>query len=139
VTEPREHVFAQLAIREVPAKSGGFAMEMPIGPHVFNNRGGLQGGLLATLIDVVAGCAIVQGLPPGVSAATSDLSLHFLSAVTVGPAYAEANVVRQGRRSAVVQIEVYDEGRDVLAAIGTASFALVELRPDQLDVRTTGR
>jgi uncharacterized protein (TIGR00369 family) len=110
-------------------------MEMAVGPRLTNNRGGLQGGLLATMVDIVAGCAALDGMPAGQSVATSDMHLHFLSAVTVGPAHAEARVVRRGKRTAVVQVDVHDAGRDVLAAISTVSFAVIELRPDQVDAR----
>ena len=64
----QDHVIGQLQLREAPVTTGDYAMEMPVGPHVANNRGGLQGGLLATLVDVVAGIASLIGLPPGVSA-----------------------------------------------------------------------
>jgi uncharacterized protein (TIGR00369 family) len=124
-----------MGMRDVEVTTGDYAMEMPIGPHVANNRGGLQGGLLATLVDIVAGCAALKGLPAGVSAATADMNLHFLSAVTVGPARAEATVVRRGKRSIVTKVEVRDLGRDVLAAIATATFTVIELRPGQIDSR----
>jgi uncharacterized protein (TIGR00369 family) len=130
-----EHVIGQLQFREAPVTTGDYAMEMPVGPHVANNRGGLQGGLLATLVDVVAGIASLTGLPPGMSAATADLNLHFLSGVTVGPARAEAWVKRRGKRVIVTQVEVWDIGRDVLSAIATATFHVMELRADQPDRR----
>jgi uncharacterized protein (TIGR00369 family) len=130
-----EHVIGQLQLREAPVTTGDFAMEMPVGPHVTNNRGGLQGGLLATLVDVVAGIASLGGLPTGMSAATADLNLHFLSGVTVGPARAEAWVKRRGKKVIVTQVEVWDAGRDVLSAIATATFHVMELRPDQVDRR----
>jgi uncharacterized protein (TIGR00369 family) len=131
----QDHVIGQLQLREAPVTTGDYAMEMPVGPNVSNNRGGLQGGLLATLVDVVSGIASLIGLPPGVSAATSDLNLHFLSGVTVGPARAEAWVKRRGKRVIVTQVEVWDVGRDVLSAIATATFHVMELRPDQRDRR----
>jgi uncharacterized protein (TIGR00369 family) len=125
-----------MGMYEVPATTGDYAMEMPVGPHVSNNRGGLQGGLLTTLVDIVAGCASLIGLPKGYSAATADLNLHFLSAVTVGPARAEAKVVRRGKRQIVTQVDVRDVGRDVLAAIATATFTVLELREGQIDRRS---
>ena len=130
-----DHLLAQLKMRDVPPTRGQVAMEMPVTPQMTNNRGGLQGGLLATLIDVVAGIAALEGLPEGQTVATADMHLHFLSAVTVGPAHAEANIVRRGSRTAVIQVEVHDAGRDVLAAIATTTFAVMSLRPDQVDRR----
>jgi acyl-coenzyme A thioesterase PaaI-like protein len=91
--------------------------------------------MIATLADVVAGMALHEQLPAGTGAATADLDVHFLSAVTVGPAHAEA-WVRRGTHSAVTQVEVYDAGRDVLAAICTLAFAVVQLRDGQYDPKS---
>jgi uncharacterized protein (TIGR00369 family) len=132
---PYGHLLGELGLRDAAPLTGEFAMEMPVGPAVMNNRGGLQGGLMATLVDILAGRAALQGLPPGRSVATSDLSMHFLSAVTVGPARAEATVLRRGRNKIVLRIDVYDAGRDdVLAAVSTATFVVVDLRPGQDDL-----
>jgi uncharacterized protein (TIGR00369 family) len=131
----RDHLLGELEMRNVAPTVGQFAMEMAIGPRVVNNRGGLQGGLIATLVDVVAGGAALEGLPPGQSVATADLSLHFLSGVTVGPARAEATVLRRGRTKIVIRVDVYDAGRDVLAAVSTATFAVIPLRDGQPDLR----
>jgi len=135
VTQPLDdHLFRQLDMSFVPCEHGGeFAMRLPVGPHITNTRGGLQGGLIATLADVVAGIALHEHLPAGTGAATSDLNIHFLSAVTVGPAHAEAWIRRRGKHTAVTQVEVYDAGREVLAAICTLTFAVVQLREGQYD------
>jgi uncharacterized protein (TIGR00369 family) len=110
-------------------------MEIPLSPRVINGRGGLQGGLLATLVDIAAGRATLAALPRGYSTATSDMNLHFMSAVTVGPARAEATVLRQGKRMIVVRVEVRDVGRDVWAATSTVTFVVVQLREGQPDFR----
>ena len=131
----KAHVLGQLGMYDVPAEGCDLAMEMPLSPRVANSRGGLQGGLLATLVDIVAGRAALAALPSGHSAATSDMNLHFMSAVTVGPARAEATILRQGKRMAVVRVEVRDMGRDVWCATSTTTFVVVELREGQPDLR----
>jgi uncharacterized protein (TIGR00369 family) len=132
----KNHLLGELEMRDVPAKDGELAIEMALTPRLVNNRGGLQGGLIATLVDVVTGRVAATGLDRGISVATSDLSLHYLSAVTVGPARAEATAVRRGKRQIVLRAEVYDVGRDdKLAAICTATFAVLPLRAGQVDVR----
>jgi uncharacterized protein (TIGR00369 family) len=125
------HLLGELGMYDVPAEGCDLAMEVPVTPRVANGRG----GLLATLVDIVAGRAAVASLPPGYSAATSDMNLHFMSAVTVGPARAEATVLRQGKRMCVVRVEVRDMGRDVWAATATTTFVVVELRDGQPDLR----
>jgi uncharacterized protein (TIGR00369 family) len=129
------HLLAELGMYDVPAEGCDLAMEIPLSPRVVNGRGGLQGGLLATLVDIVAGRAALASLPPGHSTATSDMNLHFMSAVTVGPARAEATVLRQGKRQCIVRVEVRDMGRDVWAATATATFVVLQLREGQLDFR----
>ncbi len=62
--------------------------------------------------------------------ATSDLTIHFLSPVALGPARADAWIVRQGRSNFVLQVEVTDVGRDnKLAAISTIAFTVLAPQP----------
>jgi len=133
------NVLGRLGMYDIETPEGAqLAMALPLDPRITNNRGGIQGGLLATLVDVVAGRAVTRGLGERQSAATADLNIHFLNAVTVGPAHAVARVVRWGKSLVVAQVEVRDEGRDVLAAIATLTFVVVALRPDQLSARDLG-
>lgn len=122
-----EHLFAQLDLRDVVVEGVDLAMEMSTGPNLTNARGGLQGGLIATLIDIVAGRLALQGLASARSIATADLTVHYLAPILVGPARAQARVLRRGSRSVVVSVEVHDAGADCLAAVGTIAFAV--LRP----------
>ncbi len=56
--------------------------------------------------------------------------MHYLSPVAVGPARAEARVLRQGRSTNVLQVEVTDVGRDnALAAVSTIAFSVLAPRP----------
>jgi uncharacterized protein (TIGR00369 family) len=125
---------------DVPATEGcDWSMEMPVTREVSNNRGGLQGGLLTTLIDVAAGICAIQDLPPGETAATSDITVHFLSGVTIGPARADVKILRHGKTKIVLRVEVFDKGRDVLAATSTVAFTKVLLREGQPDHRQAPR
>lgn len=136
VTDSAErHLFADLGMYDVEVEGCDLAMEMTLTPRVANTRGALQGGLIATLVDVVAGRAAVNSLPVGHGAATSDMTLHFLSGVTVGPARAVAKVLRRGKRMIVVRVDVYDAGRDVLATTATTTFVALALRDGQIDYR----
>jgi uncharacterized protein (TIGR00369 family) len=64
-----------------------------------------------TLIDVCGGLAATRALG-SVRCFTSDLTTHFLNGGKVGPVRAEANVLRCGRSSAVVEVRVIDVGAD---------------------------
>jgi uncharacterized protein (TIGR00369 family) len=126
-----EHLFHQLGMRDVPSPDGHLAIEMDVRPEFANVRGALQGGLIAVLIDVCAGRLAYQSCDheKGYSTATSDLTVHYLSAVSVGPARTEARVLRRGRSKFVLHVEVTDIGRDgELAAVATIAFTVLAPR-----------
>jgi uncharacterized protein (TIGR00369 family) len=137
VTGRGEHLFQQLGTRDLPSPEGHLVIEMDIRPEFANVRGALQGGLIAVLIDVCAGRLAYLSCDHenGFSTATSDLTIHYLSPVAVGPARAEARVLRQGQSTIVLQVEVADVGRDSkLAAVSTIAFTVIAPRrpdPDQ--------
>jgi uncharacterized protein (TIGR00369 family) len=131
VIQQGEHLFQLLGTRDMPSPEGHFVIEMDVRPEVSNVRGALQGGLIAVLIDVCAGRLAYQSCDHahGFSTATSDLTIHFLSPVVVGPAHADAWVVRQGRSNFVLQVEVTDVGCDnKLAAVSTIAFTVLPPR-----------
>ena len=84
------------------------------------------------LIDVCAGRLAYETCDHehGYSTATSDLSIHYLSPVAVGPARVEARVLRRGRTTIVLDVQVTDAGRDhTLAAVATIGFTVLAPRP----------
>lgn len=133
--DPENHVLTQLGMVDVEVPDGAdLAMAIPVHGRVTNPRGGLQGGLIATLVDVTAGRAALHRAGAGKTVPTSDLHLRFLSPVTVGPAVAVATVVRRGRSLIVVQVDVTDAGRDdTLAATATLAFSVLDVRGDEAE------
>jgi uncharacterized protein (TIGR00369 family) len=125
-----DHLFQQLSLRDVDDDVADLAMEMDVDDRFTNPRGGLQGGLVATLVDVVAGRAVFDGTPKGQHVSTADLSIHYLRGVTRGPARARATVLRRGRNLAVVSVEVIDMGTGELAAVSNLTFAVLPARRD---------
>jgi uncharacterized protein (TIGR00369 family) len=124
-----EHIFSSLGMVDVDVEGVDLAVEMPVTPRLSNSRGGLQGGLIATLVDVVAGRLAMDGAAVGHSSATNDLSIHFLAPIVEGPARAEGKVLRRGQRSVVVHVDVRDLAADRLAAVSTISFTVLAPLP----------
>jgi uncharacterized protein (TIGR00369 family) len=119
------HAFEAFDWREVVAEGADLAMEMDVTPRVVNSSGVLQGGLLATLIDMVAGVSLMRGERAYVRTATSEMQVSFLAGARVGPVRAEARVLRRGFRSAVVRVDVYDTGADdIYVATSTLTFSV---------------
>ncbi len=125
-----DHIFSSLGMTDVHVEGVDLAVEMPVTPRLSNSRGGLQGGLIATLVDVVAGRLATDGVAVGHRSATNDLSLHFLAPIVEGPARAEGKVLRRGQRSVVVHVDVRDLATDRLAAVSTISFTVLAPLPD---------
>ncbi|MFD4401207.1 PaaI family thioesterase [Nocardia sp. NPDC058499] len=113
-----------IGFRKAPDETGSETWELPVAPHVVNTAGGLQGGLIATLIDIAAGTLALESLPTG-GVVTSDLNVRYFRAVTTGTARTVSTIVHAGKRSIVVQVEVRNLPEDHLAALATVSFAIV--------------
>jgi uncharacterized protein (TIGR00369 family) len=122
------HLLGQLGMRDVVDSAERLVIEMDNRPDLTNIRGALQGGLVTTLIDIAAGRLAERHVGPDQSVTTADLNVHFLAPVVVGPARAEATIVRAGKRLIVTAVDVIDVGRDRLAARSTLSFAVLDPR-----------
>ena len=87
---------------------------VPITPRVHNALAALNGGVLATLLDVVVASAGTSAL--GRACTTSDIDIAYLSLGRVGPARATATVLGaplpRGTDRATVEVVVIDEGAD---------------------------
>jgi uncharacterized protein (TIGR00369 family) len=119
-----DHLLQQMAFRDVPDEDGDLTIELDLSARLTNPRGGLQGGLMATMADVVAGRAVFDGAPAGSACVTSDLTIHYLRALTVGPARARAHVVQRGRSRAVANVDILDMGSGRLSATCCVAFSI---------------
>jgi uncharacterized protein (TIGR00369 family) len=126
----RGHAFEAFEWIDVTVAGADWAMEMAVTPRVVNSSGVLQGGLLATLIDMVAGVALLRGDHGYGRAATSEMHISYLAGARVGPVRAEARILRRGYRTGVVRVDVYDAGADDLyVAAATLSFSVKQGDP----------
>jgi uncharacterized protein (TIGR00369 family) len=127
MTAPRSlrELFDQLGLQVVPSEEGTVVMEMPVDERTTNTAGGLQGGLIATLADVAAGQLASQATPFGFGIATTDLFVRYLRPIKVGPARAVAKILRTGKRSVVVQVDIHRGNDNEVGATATINFAAV--------------
>ncbi|CAM3028411.1 TetR family transcriptional regulator [Mycobacterium intermedium] len=120
-------LFAQIGLRPAAtANDGEFAVTMPVSPQVVNTSGALQGGLIATLADVAGGQLGLKYLEPGTAMTTSDLVIRYLRPIRQGSARAVPKVLRAGRRSLVMQIDIFGDSDSELAATATVNFAIIK-------------
>jgi uncharacterized protein (TIGR00369 family) len=86
---------------------------------VYNPIGVVHGGLVCTLLDSVAGCAVHTTLPAGMGYTSIEIKVNYLRAVHAdsGPLTAIGRVTKPGRRVAFAEGEILDaQGRRVATA-----------------------
>ncbi len=92
------------------------------GPRTVNGaRGNLNGGVLATMTDMVGAMALATTFDGLMPFATSDLHVRYLEPA-LGPAIATATVLRISRTGAVVEARVHCADKLVVAA--TMNFSI---------------
>jgi uncharacterized protein (TIGR00369 family) len=123
-----DHLLARLGYRDISESDERLIIEMDNRPDLANTRGALQGGLVATLIDITAGRLAGRHVRTTQDVATADMTVHYLAPIVAGPARATATVVRAGKRVVVIAVDVTDEGANRQAARATLGFAVLDRR-----------
>ena len=138
-TMPDDHVLQGLAMTVVDVDGAEWAVRMDVTPKVVNGGGALQGGLLATLIDIVAGTALLKGPEPYDQTSTMDMHVTYHAGARIGPVLATGHVLRRGGRTASVRVEVVDLGANGLhVATGMLTFAARRLPPEESHKASAG-
>jgi 1,4-dihydroxy-2-naphthoyl-CoA hydrolase len=108
-----------LGIRLTDVDPGAMRAVLPVRDELLNPFGNLHGGVLAALCDHVLGTVCYPVMPRGSWAATTEFKLNYVAPVTGGTLAAVARIVSMTRSTAVVRIEVDNDGRPVCLAQGT--------------------
>jgi uncharacterized protein (TIGR00369 family) len=105
---------------------GRVSVAMTPDPKHYNPIGMVHGGVSATLLDTVMGCALHSTLPTGTGYATLDISVRYLRAVTLqtGVIIATGTVVHRGRRTATAEATLAEASTGRLLATATSTLLL---------------
>lgn len=125
-TYPTDHFTRFVGIEEVTLKgTGRIEAEIEIEDHHLNEGGVVHGGLLATLLDVVMGSAVVStiDLEGGEWCATQSLNTDFIRPANEGTLFAVGEVDRKGQLAANVKGTV-ENGRGDVVARATGVWAI---------------
>lgn len=104
------------------AERGTATLYMDVRRELTQNDGLLHGGALASLIDTAAAFAALTLLEENEKSATIDLNVQYLRPVTVGKVRARATVLRAGRRTISLSVEVTDDSESVVAVALTSTL-----------------
>ena len=101
-------------------------MSLVTRPDFTNPLGTVHGGIAATLLDSVMGCAVHSTLAPGVGYTTLELKVNYIrSARTDGRRLVgEGKVVHAGRRTATAEGRIVDERGALVAHATTTCLVL---------------
>jgi len=111
-----------LGIELVGIGPGWVAGEMSVRPELLNPFGAMHGAAVAALVDHVLGSCVFPLIPRGTWPATLEFKLNYLAPVREGVVRAESRVTAITKRTAVVHVDVLNEGRIVATALGTISL-----------------
>ncbi len=95
-----------------------------------NPMGTMHGGVVATLLDTVLGCALLTQLAAGEGHTTATLEIKFLRPVTLttGCIIAEGRVIHRGRTLGTTEAKLTDSDGKLLAT-ATSTLAMFPVPP----------
>jgi len=111
-----------LGLRTTGVGPGQLTCELDVRDELLNPFGSLHGGVIAALVDHVLGAVLYPVIPRGAWAATTEFKLNLLAPVTGGVVAAEATIISKTKRTAVVRIDVTNDGNAAGAAQGTVTI-----------------
>lgn len=111
-----------LGIRNVEMGPGRMVAEVDVRPELMNPFGTAHGGVVASLVDHVLGAVLYPVIEKGAWAATTEFKVNLTAPVREGTLRATSTVEVLTRRSAVVRIEVENDGRVAALAQGTVTI-----------------
>ncbi len=100
--------------------AGNAVIDLPYNPQLNHARGGIHGGVYATLLDSAGALTAAVHHDSSGWLATSELSIHFLLPAERTALRAMGTIIKHGRRQDIVEMELHDAaGRLVGHATGT--------------------
>jgi uncharacterized protein (TIGR00369 family) len=124
---PSHHLLRDLALEVEHRDDGTSRVWLTVEPAMLDETGCVRAGVLATMVDVVAGGLSAHAAAPN-WIATADLTLHLVRGATSGTVAADARVLRSGRTTVVLEV-VLRAGHAMLG-IATMTFAVLPRRDD---------
>ena len=126
-TIPPPPIAQTLGFGSLRLVDGAAVLDLEPQPFHDNPIGSMHGGVIATILDTVTGCAVHATLPPGAGYTSLDLAVRFIRAVRPGRGMitATGRVVHRGARTAVAEASLVDSaGR--LIATATSTCLLID-------------
>jgi uncharacterized protein (TIGR00369 family) len=121
---PPDHMLRDLSIEVTTTGTNRARIQAPVVPETCSEKGFMYVGLLATLVDVLGGVIAIPAVSPD-WISTSNLSIHTTRHVTPGRVLAEGTVLRSGRTSIVIGVEIQAQRSGLPNKTTPAGFAVI--------------
>lgn len=115
-----EHIGAEL----IGYEAGSAQVQLRTKPYHLQHMGFVHGGVISTLMDNTGWYAAVSNLPEGYTSVTMEIKINYLKPASGENLIASAKVLRQGKTTSFVTIELHDG--DKLVAFATGTYAVLE-------------
>jgi len=102
----------------------GITIECELRDELRNSAGAAHGGVAAAMADAAVGIAIQLHFGGKRRITTVEMKINYLEAVARGEVVAEAELVRLGRNLAVVDCDLFDHTRRIVAK-ALMTFAII--------------
>lgn len=105
-------------------EAGNAVIDLPYNPNLNHARGGIHGGVYATMLDSAGALTAAVHHDSSCWLATSEMSVHFLLPVARTSLRAVGTIVKHGRRQDIVEMQLFD-GQGQLVGHATGTFVLL--------------
>jgi Uncharacterized protein, possibly involved in aro matic compounds catabolism len=119
-----------LPMQVTRADDAGVEMVWPYHQGQLRPGGTISGPTLMTLADTVAYVAVVSRIGPEFMTVTARLAIDFLRKPPPADLRATGEMLKLGRRQAVIAVRIYSTADDELVAHSTCTYALPSPKPD---------
>jgi len=103
---------------------GRVLLKLPYASRQLRPGGVISGPTLMSLADTAAYTLVLAHIGEVAMAVTTSLTIHFLRGCKPGDLYAEAALLKLGRRIATADVLMWTEGRERAAAKATVAYAI---------------
>lgn len=122
--------FADSGIRVETVGGGRARLRQPFRQRLLRPGGTVSGPTMMGLADAAMYAAILGRLGRLEMAVTQNLNINFLARPAPRDLLAEAEIIRLGQRSAVLEVRLFSDGEPAMVAHVTGIYALPAAVPD---------
>jgi len=121
--ETRNPFWSLLGMELIEIKKGWAKVRLPIEEKLTNAIGLVHGGAIFSSADSAVGMALIGMINRNENISTLEMKINYMKPVNGREMVAEARIIHRGSQSAIGDVEVRDEDRNLVSK-GLATYAI---------------